>query len=68
MVPFLKEQLVFFKVDLFILREREREREKERERGREQVSMGGQRIRYRLCTDSREPDVGLKLTNHEIVT
>ena len=25
----------------------------------------GQRIRSRLCADSREPDMGLELTNHE---
>ena len=28
----------------------------------------GQRIRSRLCADSSEPDVGLELTNREIVT
>ena len=27
-----------------------------------------QKIRSRLYTDSREPDVGLKLMNHEIMT
>ena len=36
-----------------------------RGRGRER---GGQRIQNRLCDDSKEPDVGLKLTNHEIMT
>ena len=59
----------FFNVYLFILREREREcvsrggaeREGERERERE-------RIPSRLCADSAEPDVGLKITNHEILT
>ena len=34
-------------------------------RGREQ---GGQKIQSRLCTDSREPNMGLKLTNCEIMT
>ena len=29
---------------------------------------GGQRIQSRLCTDSREPNAGLKLMNHEIMT
>ena len=48
---------------LFILREREqgRGRERERERGRE-------RIPSRLHTLSAEPDVGLEVTNREIVT
>ena len=57
---------MFFK---FIYSEREREREREstskwkrvRERGRE-------RIPSRLSTVSTEPNVGLKLTNHEIMT
>ena len=34
-------------------------------RGRERE---GQRIQSRLCSDSTEPDVGLELTNCEIVT
>ena len=52
-------------------REREREREREnvcvykRRRGRER---GGQRIQSGLWADSREPDAGLKLGNHEIMT
>ena len=29
---------------------------------------GGQKIQSRLCADSREPDVGLKLTNYEAMT
>ena len=45
----------------------EREREHAHEQGRGRQS-GEQRIRSRLCTDSSEPDVGLKLMNHEIVT
>ena len=43
------------------MREREHEQGKDREKGR-------QRIGSRLCTDSREPNAGLKLTNREIVT
>ena len=47
----------------------EREREKvcvyKRRRGRER---GGQRIQSGLWADSREPDAGLKLGNHEIMT
>ena len=35
--------------------------ERQRERGR-------QRIQSRLCVDRREPDAGLELTNHEIMT
>ena len=50
-------------VYLFLI-ETERERERERERGRER---GRQRIRARLHTESEEPDVGLDLTNHEIM-
>ena len=49
--------LFLFKKCLF-LRERERERESEQGRGRER---GGQRIRSRLCADSRQADVGLEL-------
>ena len=48
--------------------EREREREREREkagRGRERE---GERILSRLHTVSMEPDVGLYLMNHEIMT
>ena len=37
-------------------------------RGGVEMGGGGQRIRSGLCTDSREPDVGLKLMNHEIMT
>ena len=43
----------------------EREREHKWRRGRQR---GGQRIQSRLCADSSEPDVGLKLTNREIMT
>ena len=43
------------------------------ERRRESVSKGeaereGDRIQSRLCADSIEPDVRLKLTRHEIMT
>ena len=38
-----------------------REREREAERGRQRIQSG-------LCADSREPDVGLKLMNCEIMT
>ena len=41
--------------------EREREREKERERERE-------RIPTRLCAVTMEPEVGLSVTNREMVT
>ena len=37
----------------------------EQGRGRER---GGERMPSRLCADSRKPDVGLKLRNHEIMT
>ena len=42
-------------------REREREIERERERERESIPS-------RLCTVTKEPDAGLKLTNSEIMT
>ena len=40
------------------------EAERERERERETESEAG----FRLRADSTEPDVGLKLTDHEITT
>ena len=54
-------------LSLFIERERERERE------RASISRGGaerrrDRIPSRLCTTSTEPNVGLELTNREIMT
>ena len=52
--------LLFFFKCLFIF-ERERESKGAAERR-------GQRIRGGLCTDSREPDAGLELTNHEMAT
>ena len=45
--------------------ERGRERENEQGRGRER---GGQRNQTGPCTDSREPNVRLEFTNHEIMT
>ena len=50
--------IVFY---LFILREKENKLG----RGREKR---GQRVQSRLLADSRKPDVGLKLMNHEIMT
>ena len=50
---------VFFFLSVFMYFKREQAAEGQR---------GGHRIRSRLCADSREPNVGLKLTNHEIVT
>ena len=52
--------LSFFSVYLFL-----RESQRVQGRGREK---GGQRIWSRLCTDSREPVAGLKLTNPVIMT
>ena len=53
---------------IFIYFEREREREQcmhKQEKGRES---GRERIASRLCTVSTEPDIGLELTNDEIMT
>ena len=47
------------------MRERERERGNEQGRGRERER---ERIPRRLCTVIMEPEVGLKLANHKIVT
>ena len=61
---------IFLNVYLF-LRERDRERERERERERIQVG-DGQRKRGRQnpkqAPHCAEPDVGLELTNCEIMT
>ena len=46
---------------LFIVRERESVR-------RAGAETEGERTPSRLCTVSTEPDVGLELTNHEIMT
>ena len=51
--------LSFFSFFLFFKRVRASREGAERERE--------QKI-LRLCADSREPDVGLKLTNHEVMT
>ena len=48
-------------------RQRERERERERERKNEKRT-GRERIPRRLSTVSAEPDEGLELMNHEIMT
>ena len=53
----------FILLCLFIYFERGREGGRERERERER-----ERIPSRLCTVSAEPDVRLKLMNHEIMT
>ena len=53
----------------FCVRERKREtRDGEENVRRGGAERGGQRIRSRLCADSREPDVGLEPTNYEIMT
>ena len=65
-VPFLNETLFFnsfFNACLFILRESMHacEHGRGREKGRERISST-------LLTASADPDVGLKLMNHEIMT
>ena len=57
----LFECFFFFNVYLFILKERVFEQGRGTEMGRE-------RIPSRLCAVSTEPDAGLDLTNHEIMT
>ena len=52
----------------FILRDTEREKERERERRRDREGEGEKREFHRLCTSYAEPDMGLKFTNHEIMT
>ena len=54
-----------FVFSMFLYFERERDRGSERGRGRER---GTERIPRRLRAVSAEPDVGLKLTNREIMT
>ena len=56
-IYYIVELWGFFNVYLFILRKREQERGRKR---------GRQRIPNRLCR--AEPDIGLELTNHEIMT
>ena len=53
---------------MFIIFERERERENMYLQAEEGRGRGRQRIQSGLCTDSREPDAGLELRNHEIMT
>ena len=36
--------------------------------GEAEREMGRESIQSRLCTDSSEPDAGLELTNHKIMT
>ena len=43
-------------------------RERERERQRERTEKEGERIPSRLYAVSAEPDAGLELTNHKIMT
>ena len=57
----------FLKQCLFIF-EREREREREREKAGRARVRGGQRIRSKLCADSKEPNGGLEPMNHDIMT
>ena len=59
--------LIPFKKCLFILRERQGERESERDRENE-PGRGRERIPSRVHAVSAEADVGLDLTNHEIIT
>ena len=53
----LKNKLYFLNFYLFLRKSGGGGRERE-----------GQRIQSGLCADSRQPDVGLELTNHEITT
>ena len=48
---------------IYLLRDRDRDREREREQARE----GEREIPSRLLAVSTEPDVGLQLTNCEIM-
>ena len=48
-------------------RERERERERERMHGKSR-KREGERIPSRFCAATADPNVGLVLTNHEIMT
>ena len=57
-----QEKDSFFNVYSFL---REKEIEHEQGKGRER---GTHRIQSGICTDSRELQVGLELTNHKIIT
>ena len=59
-VPATVLLLVFFNVYL-VFTEKERERKSRGRAARKRIQSG-------LCTDNRAPDVGLELTNCEIVT
>ena len=61
----LYPQDFFFKVYLFLRERRVRARE---HAGEGQRGDRGSEAGSRLCSDNREPDAGLELTNHEIVT
>ena len=52
---------------MYFERETETETERQSISGR-RTERGRERIPSRLCTDSTEPDVGLELTNHVIMT
>ena len=52
-----------FEFFFFFLRERERERERDRGMGQR----GTQRIRSKLCADSRQPNLELEPINREIM-
>ena len=59
----IMEFLHFFKC-VFFLREQACTKVGQGKRG----AGGGQRIQRGLCADSRQPDMGLELTNREIMT
>ena len=66
--PYKQASLCFLKFILFILRERAEKGQREREREEEiEREKGRERSPSRLCTISADPDVGLKLRNHEIM-
>ena len=57
---------LFFLMFVYFLREREREREREEREEKGQIEE--ERIPSRLRAVSTEPDMGLKLTNCEVMT
>ena len=61
-IGFCMDCIILFFLSLFILRERERERARAEEGQRE----GEEDPKQALCFH-KEPDVGLNLTNHEIM-
>ena len=60
-------KLTTFFESLFIYFERERETDREHEQGRGSVR-GRERVSQTGCKVSAEPDAGLDLMNHEIMT